>query len=59
MLDSRFYARQTGITPIDGYAGFRMGRKYQLLYTWTWEFDEVRIAQDHAQQLDRLLTITR
>jgi hypothetical protein len=33
----------------DGYAGFRMGCEYQLRYTR--EFDEVRIALDHASQL--------
>jgi hypothetical protein len=45
-IERRTFVGETGTSAFDGYAGFRMSREYQLRYTR--EFDEVRIALDHA-----------
>ncbi|MGI4819866.1 MAG: hypothetical protein ACRYFV_01535 [Janthinobacterium lividum] len=46
-IERRTYVGETGSTQaFDGFAGFRIGKSYQLRYTR--EFDEVRIALDHA-----------
>jgi hypothetical protein len=55
-IERRTFVGETGTMAFDGYAGFRMGREYQLRYTR--EFDEVRIALDHAQTPGIVLTIT-
>jgi hypothetical protein len=55
-IERRTYVGETGTAAFDGYAGFRMGREYQLRYTR--EFDEVRIALDHAAAPGLLMTIT-
>jgi hypothetical protein len=55
-IERRTYVGETGTAAFDGYAGFRMGREYQLRYTR--EFDEVRIALDHAAIAGLVLTIT-
>jgi hypothetical protein len=47
-IERRTFVGESGTMAFDGYAGFRMGREYQLRYTR--EFDEVRIALDHAAQ---------
>jgi hypothetical protein len=44
-----------GETAVDGFAGFRMNQIYQLRYTR--EFDEVRIALDHAATPGLVLTL--
>jgi hypothetical protein len=55
-IERRTYVGETGTMAFDGYAGFRMGREYQLRYTR--EFDEVRIALDHAPTPGIVHTIT-
>jgi hypothetical protein len=45
-IERRTFVGGTGTAAFDDYAGFRMGREYQLRYTR--EFDQVRIALDHA-----------
>jgi hypothetical protein len=55
-IERRTFASETGTISFDGYAGFRMGKEYQLRYTR--EFNEVRIALDHAPTSGRVLTIT-
>jgi hypothetical protein len=49
------FVGETGTMAFDGYAGFRMNQSYQLRYTR--EFDEVRIALDHAVMPGRILTL--
>jgi hypothetical protein len=55
-IERRTFVGETGTMAFDGYAGFRMGREYQLRYTR--EFDDVRIALDHAATPGIVLTIT-
>jgi hypothetical protein len=55
-IERRTFVGDTGTMGFDGYAGFRMGREYQLRYTR--EFDEVRIAAlDYAATPGRILTL--
>jgi hypothetical protein len=54
-IERRTYVGETSTSAFDGWAGFRIGQSYQLRYTR--EFDEVRIALDHAAQQERVLTI--
>jgi hypothetical protein len=54
-IERRTFVGETGTMAFDGYAGFRMGQSYQLRYTR--EFDEVRIALDHAATPGRILTL--
>jgi hypothetical protein len=44
--ETRTYVGETSTQAFDGFVGFRVGQSYQLRYTR--EFDEVRIARDHA-----------
>jgi hypothetical protein len=55
-IERRTFVGETGNAAFDGYAGFRMGREYQLRYTR--EFDQVRIALDHAATLGLVSTMT-
>jgi hypothetical protein len=55
-IERRTYVGETGTAAFDGYAGFRIGREYQLRYTR--EFDEVRIALDHAPTPGLVSTMT-
>jgi hypothetical protein len=45
-IERRTFVGETATGAFDGYAGFRIGKEYQLRYTR--EFDEVRVALDHA-----------
>jgi hypothetical protein len=54
-IERRTYVGETGTSAFDGYAGFRMGKEYQLRYTR--EFDEMRIALDHAATPGLILTL--
>jgi hypothetical protein len=54
-IERRTYVGETSTSAFDGFAGFRLGRSYQLRYTR--EFDEVRIALDHAAQPGLILTL--
>jgi hypothetical protein len=54
-IERRTYVGETAVGAFDGYAGFRLGREYQLRYTR--EFDEVRIALDHAATPGLVLTL--
>jgi hypothetical protein len=54
-IERRTFVGESGTMAFDGYAGFRMGREYQLRYTR--EFDEVRIALDHAAIAGLILTL--
>ena len=45
-IERRTFVGEMGTQAFDGWAGFRIGQSYQLRYTR--EFDEVRIALDHA-----------
>jgi hypothetical protein len=46
MPETYTFVGETATPAFDGFAGFRIGQSYQLRYTR--EFDEVRIALDHA-----------
>jgi hypothetical protein len=54
-IERRTYVGESGTMAFDGYAGFRMGQSYQLRYTR--EFDEVRIALDHAVIAGLIITL--
>jgi hypothetical protein len=43
---TRTYVGETSTSAFDGFAGFRLGKTYQLRYTK--EFDEVRIELPHG-----------
>jgi hypothetical protein len=47
--ETRTFIGETAGAVGDGYAGFRIGREYQLTYTK--EFDEVRIVLDHHEHV--------
>jgi hypothetical protein len=55
-IERRTYVGETGTSAFDGFAGFRLNKECRLRYAR--EFDEVRIALDHAPQLGRVMTLT-
>jgi hypothetical protein len=55
-IERRTYVGETAVGAFDGFAGFRIGQSYQLRYTR--EFDEVRIALDHAATPGLVSTMT-
>jgi hypothetical protein len=54
-IERRTYVGETGTSAFDGFAGFRLNQSYQLRYTR--EFDEVRIALDHAATPGLIMTL--
>jgi hypothetical protein len=45
-IERRTFVGETATQAFDGFAGFRIGKSYQLRYTR--EFDKVRVELDHA-----------
>ena len=49
MTETRTFVGETAGAIGDGYAGFRIGRQYQLTYTK--EFDEVHLVLNHHEHV--------
>lgn len=45
LTETRTFVGETGTIVLDGYAGFRLGRQYQLRYER--DGDQVRVLLDH------------